>query len=135
VKYCTWVRAIPAMCTDGEKSLLRAALQRRTWGSRRTKSWTAACSSWAASAEGWQWGVGGNCLPLLCPLEASSGELPPGLGPPAKEGCGVVEWVQRSATRVLRGLKHLCYEDRLSWACSVRRREGSRETSLQLPNT
>ena len=41
----------------------------------------------------------------------------------------LLKWVQRRATKMLRELEHLSYEAR-RWACSVKKREGSREISL-----
>lgn len=38
VKYCTWVRANLDTCTDWEKNSFRAALRRRTRGSRGTRA-------------------------------------------------------------------------------------------------
>ena len=33
------------------------------------------------------------------------------LGPPAQEGCGVLELVQKRATKVISGLEYLCSDD------------------------
>ena len=39
----------------------------------------------------------------------------------------LLEWVQRTTAKIMRGLDHLCYEERLSLGCSAWRKEDSRE--------
>ncbi|GAB0203977.1 mitochondrial enolase superfamily member 1 [Grus japonensis] len=51
-------------------------------------------------------------------------------GPQYRRDMELLERVQRRATKLIRGLEHLSYEDRLreSWDCSAWRKEGSGET-------
>jgi len=72
--------------------------------------------SWAASKAAWPAGRGrGFCpsTPLLCSAEIPPGVPCPALEPPAQEGHGAVAAGPEEATKMIRGLEHLSYKERL----------------------
>jgi len=67
----------------------------------------------------------GDSAPLFCSGETSAGVLRPALEPSAQERNGAVGAGPEEATKMIRGLQHLCYEDRLRklvWFSLERRR-------------
>ena len=75
--------------------------------------------SWAASIEGWQKGEGGIYSALMRPLYCIQA-----WGPQHKKDVDLLVQVQRRATKMLRGLKHLSYDERLRELSFVQPGEG-----------
>ena len=113
---CTWVGAIPSTNTGWTESELRAALRRRTWGCwlMRSSAWPGNVRSqpgrptisWAAPRESWP-----ACQGRWC--ETPSGVLRPALEPSAQERHGSVGVGPEEATKIIWGLEHHSYEDKL----------------------
>ena len=133
----------PVTGTDCEKNSLRAALQGRTWAPDEWEAEPAVClaaqeascilgciNRRMASRE-----QGGDRPPLLCPYEALSGALCPGLGSTVQEGCGSCWSRSRGGPlRCSEGWNTSPVRKRWgSWACLAWRREGSGTTSLWPP--
>ena len=71
---------------------------------------SAAWKAWTASTEECQQGEGGDCPPLFCLCETPAGISCPGL---QWKDAELLEQVQRWAMKMIKGLEHLCYKDRL----------------------
>lgn len=84
----------------------------------------------AASKEVWQQGEGGDFPPLFWFGETPSEVVHPALEPPVQERCGSVEASPGEATKMIRGLEHLSYEDRLRQLGLVQPGEGFGETFI-----
>lgn len=60
-----------------------------------------------------QRGKGGGCSPLPCSYKTPPTVLHSALGPLHNKDLLLLVWVQKRAKRMLRGLEHLSYKDRL----------------------
>ena len=69
--------------------------------------------SWAELEEEWPEGEGGDCPPLFCPSEPHLEYCVQPGGPQYRKDTELLDWVQRRAMKMIRGLEHLSCADRL----------------------
>lgn len=106
----------------GQVAGLTTALQRKTWAFWLTRNLTwASKMCWQPRKPAMFWAASKAVKPAGWEMwfspSAFSHDIPPGvlctaLATPQKN-VALLEWVQRRAKRLLRGMEHLSYEDRL----------------------
>ena len=124
---CIMVRATPGINTGWAENGLRAALLRMTWGYWCMKSWTwpgNVCSqtrkptiSWDVSQAAWPEGRKKGFCPSA-PLWWNSTHSPASSSGALSTGkMDLLEWVQRRATKIILGMEHFSYADRVKQSC------------------
>ncbi|KAK4816307.1 LOW QUALITY PROTEIN: hypothetical protein QYF61_014605 [Mycteria americana] len=121
---CTWVGATPKICTDWGLNGLKSSLPGKDLGiladEKLDTSWQCALAAQKASCilGCIKRSVASRSREVILPLYSAlvrpaPGVLCPALEPAVQERHGAVRAGPRKATKMIRRLEHLCYEDRL----------------------